>query len=182
MSNVFVLALDERVRKSAAIAREAAWELETLFSMIPEDARLREELRELYPGGTCYAWCLWANSTAGPAAWNSMEAGDLILGYRDRSILSAAFILSKICNPALTARLWARRPEEAPELICFTDKPREGAVPIVPQMHRYLDEEFAGFTQLRDSAVRAILADYGSLETFVHLCLRYDFPFSLRHS
>lgn len=182
MNNVFILALEERVEGRAVIVREAAWELETLFSKIPADRQFREELKKLYPGGTCYTWCLWDNGTGGPAAWHAMEAGDLILGYRNRSIISASFILLKTCDPALTARLWDRHPEEAPELICFTEKPHEGEVPVVPQMYRYLDEEYGGFTKLRDNNVRAILADYGSLETFVHLCLKYDFPFSLRHS
>lgn len=182
MNNVFILAPHERAGENAAIVKAVVWELGTLVSMIPDDTQFQEELKKLYPGGTCYAWCLWDNSTDGPAALDAMEVGDLLLCYRNRSILSAAFMLLKTGNPALTARMWGRLPEEAPEGICFTSKPHEGEVPVVPQMYRYFDEAYGGVMKLRDNNVRAILADYGSLETFVHLCLKYDFPFSLRHS
>ena len=182
MNNVFVLTLDEREGQQAATLRDAAWELETLFSMIPGTEEFREELRRLYPGGTCYAWCLWDVSKDMKAAWDGMEKGDLLLGYRNRSIMFASFILLKANGPFPALRLQDVHAEGSPEVICFTDKPHVGEVPIIPQMSRYLDEEYLGLTKLEDANVMNILSDYGSLDTFVHLCLRYDFPFSLRHS
>lgn len=109
-----------------------------------------------------------------------MTQGDLILEYRDGTILSASFLVAKKNDPLLAEKLWNG---DGPfGLLCFTDKPRVGDVPILPQMRRYLDGEYGDFTKLDADKVANIVADYGSLETFVNLCLRYDFPFSFRHS
>ncbi|MCK9229238.1 MAG: hypothetical protein M0Q23_00965 [Syntrophales bacterium] len=182
MSNVFILALDDRDGERTATVRDAAWELEKLFSMIPATMNFREALMQFYPRGICYAWCLWNAGTGWKAPWHGMEEGDLVLGYSNRSIMYAASILLKANGPFPAVNLPDGHPEGSPELIWFTDKPHVGEVPIVPQMSRYLGGEYLGVTKLEDANVRNILSDYGSLDTFVHLCLRYDFPFSLRHS
>ena len=64
----------------------------------------------------------------------------------------------------------------------FFNKPHVGEVPIVEQMLGYLDQEFSGFTRLNPEKCENILRAFGSLEIFVRLGLRYDFPFSFRHS
>ena len=46
----------------------------------------------------------------------------------------------------------------------------------------YLDQEYSGFTRLNPEKRETILNAFGSLEIFVRLGLRYDFPFNFRHS
>jgi hypothetical protein len=111
-----------------------------------------------------------------------MSENDLVLGYRNRSIVSAATVLMKIDHPSLAIALWGNQTEGPPRLMSFFDKPYVGEVPIVEQMLGYLDQEFSGFTRLNPEKCENILHAFGSLEIFVRLGLRYDFPFNFRHS
>jgi hypothetical protein len=181
MDNVFIVAVKEATGEKPEISREAVCELETLLPLIPLEP-LKEDLKRIYPYGTCYVRGVREQTGDRLATWSAMAAGDLVLGYRDRSIVSATFVFAKTNDPALAVHLWGGAPGGPFGLICFTDKPYLGEVPIIPQMDRYLDREYGDFARLDAGKVGNILSDYGSLETFVHLCLRYDFPFSFRHS
>jgi len=145
------------------------------------DSALAEVLRESYPDGACYAWGIREEPAGHRAAWEAMTPGDLVLGCSGRSIVSASYVLAKTDDPLLAARLWGDGGETF-RLICFTDRPQVGEVPIVPQMFRYLDPECRGFGILLPEKVRNILSDYGSFEIFLQLCLRYGFPFNFRHT
>ncbi|HOK07853.1 MAG TPA: hypothetical protein PK836_10545 [Syntrophales bacterium] len=116
------------------------------------------------------------------ALWEEMAPDDLILYYRDGAIVAAATVAATAHSPDLAVRLWPRDVSPPRALLCFTDRPHEGEVPIIPPMYRYLEREYRGLTRLQDERVGYILNDYGSFEVFTRLCLRYDFPFSLRHT
>jgi len=111
-----------------------------------------------------------------------MAPDDLLLGYRNGAILTASTVLYRTRNPVLADRLWGGTPERPFELMGFTGRPHVGEVPIVLQMLGYLDPDYRGFTRLGPEKCRAILNAFGSLEMFVRLGLRYDFPFNFRHS
>jgi len=182
MANAFVVSMGDRTAgERIGITLATRCELDAVLSRV-DDPSLIEDLRRSYPDGTCYAWAVPEKQGDNLAVWNAMAPGDLVLWYGNRSIVSASYVLAKTNDPALAAGLWRGRTEEPPGLICFTDKPHTGEVPIVPQMFRYLDPEFRGFARLASEKVGNILNDYGSFETFVQLCLMYDFPFSFRHS
>ncbi|NPU86259.1 MAG: hypothetical protein HPY65_17405 [Syntrophaceae bacterium] len=163
------------------MSKGAVRDLLTLSSLIHDEA-LFGDLKRSYPDETCYFWGIQERKGDNLATWNSMAAGDLVLGYHERSIVSASYVLVKTNNPTLAKELWGRDSEEPFGLICFTDKPHVGDVPIVPQMSRYIDPEYHGFVMLPPEKVGNMVGDYGSIETFVQLCLGYDFPFSLRHT
>lgn len=182
MSNVFIFPVsDAAAGEGTGMSKGAVCDKDTLSSLI-HDEMLCGDLQRSYPDGTCYLWGIEETKGDNLAIWSAMAAGDLVLGYRDRSIVSASYVLIKANNPQLAMKLWSRDSEEPFGLICFTDKPHVGEVPIIPQMSRYLDPEYNGFVMLPPEKVRNISSDYGSLEMFVQLCLGYDFPFSLRHT
>lgn len=114
------------------------------------------------------------------AVWEQMSAEDLLLYYVDGTIVAAANLVARVYCPEAAERLWSH--EASRSLLCFTDELYTGEVPIIPPMHRYLSEEYGGLTKLDNKRVRYILSDYGSFKVFTQLCLRYDFPFSLRHT
>ena len=182
MDNVFLFPADGggTARPDVTPAAEEGRELESLLPLI-RDENQREDLRRCHPDGRCYPWGV--RETGGNrSAWEMMAPGDLVLGCRDRSIVSAAFVRMKLHHPALAARLWGDPPGGPYALIVFSDRPHVGEVPIVPQMHGYLELDVRGFSRLDPEKRDRILRGYGSLETFVRLGLRYDFPFSFRHS
>jgi hypothetical protein len=181
MENVFMFSIEDGTAKANfGISVEKGYELEALLPFIHDEIEI-ENLRRFYPDGKCY---LWGVQERGDnfSIWNIMAQGDLVLGYRNRSIVSASYVLIKINNPSLADTLWNKNTDGPFRLICFMDHPYLGEVPIVPQMLRYLDQGCAGFTKLNPEKCENILSDYGSLETFVRLGLGYDFPFSFRHS
>jgi hypothetical protein len=181
MSNVFVILTDDAAAgRSTAVSRGAVRELGALLPLVRGDLPA-ESLKRLCPEGMCYAWGV-QETPANRALWETMAGGDLVLGYGERSIVSASYVIAKTNDPALAAALWGGDKGEPFDLLCFTDKPHVGEVPIVPQMLRYLDPEYRGFVKLPPEQVQNILHDYGSFEIFVSLCLRYGFPFSFRHS
>jgi len=111
-----------------------------------------------------------------------MAPDDLVLGYRRRAIVCASTLLMKGRYPALAVRLWGGHPGGSCELVGFVRQPHVGEVPIVEPMLGYLDRECSGFTRLDPAKCENILRAFGSLDVFVRLGLRYDFPFSFRHS
>ncbi len=181
MANVFIYpADDEAARTHFGIAEGKQHALERVLSLISDDAQA-ETLTRLYPDGECYIWGM-QDKGDNLSVWNVMAQDDLVLGYRNRTIVSASFVLMKVRNPSLAERLWGRSAEGPFELVCFSDKPHVGEVPIVEQMLGYLDLEYNGFTRLDPEKCRTILNAFGSLDIFVRLGLRYDFPFNFRHS
>jgi len=181
MANVFVFPLnDEGTGANVGVTLEEGFDLETLTPFIRGADRM-EQLRRHYPDGKGYIWGV-PETDDHIAIWNVMEEGDLVLGCHDHAIISAAFVLMKIRSPLLASRVWSERRGEPLGLMCFTSSPYAGKVSIVPQMRIYLDERWTGFAMLNSEKRDNILRDYGSFETFVRLCLGYDFPFSFRHS
>jgi hypothetical protein len=181
MANVFMYPLDDEAGSAqVGTTLETDCELETLLPFV-QDGILAEHLKRLYPDGKC---CVWGVPERDDhfSTWTIMAEGDLVLGCCDRSIVSAAYVLTKIRHPLLAARLWGERAERPFSLMFFTSEPYAGEVPIVPQMRIYLEQDVTGFTRLHSEKRDNILRDYGSFETFVRLGLGYDFPFSFRHS
>ncbi len=182
MANVFIVPIDdEAARENFAVTMKTGYELDTLAPLV-DDKNLMDRLRRHYPDGKCYAWGFPEGKGDNLGTWSAMAADDLVLGHLNCSIISASYVQLKINDPLLAAKLWGRNREDSRGLICFTDKPHLGEVPIVPQMFPYLDPEYKDFAELHPDKLGNIMRDYGSLEPFIHLCLRYDFPFSLRHS
>ncbi len=179
MANVFICPVDDETA-AFGMTLEVGCSLETLLPFIHDEGQ-KGVLGLLYPDGHCHVWGL-LDCGDNFSIWNAMVPEDLVLGYRDRTILSASTVLMKVRSPSLADRLWGRHEEGAFELMCFSDKPHVGEVPIVPQMLGYLDREFSGFSRLNPEKCRTILNAFGSLEVFVRLGLRYDFPFNFRHS
>jgi hypothetical protein len=179
MANVFIFSVDD-AKVNFGITIERGCELETVLPFIRDEIQV-ENLKHFYPDAKCYIWGVQERGD-NLSIWNIMAEGDLVLGYRNNLIVSALSVLMKTDNPSLAARLWSEHTEEPFRLMCFTDKPHLGEVPIVSQMLRYLEKDCRDFTKLNSEKCDNILQDYGSFETFVRLGLGYDFPFSFRHS
>ncbi|PKN69504.1 MAG: hypothetical protein CVU54_09185 [Deltaproteobacteria bacterium HGW-Deltaproteobacteria-12] len=181
MASVFIFSTEDATTRSCYnLASKKGHALETILPLIQENSRI-EYLRRIYPDGICYLWGA-RESEDNLSTWNLMDEGDLVLGWNNRLIVSASYVLMKVNHPLLATRIWNNRGKEPFSLICFMDEPHTGEVPIVSQMLRYLDQDFTGFTKLSSDKCDNITNDYGSLEVFVRLGLGYDFPSSLRHS
>ena len=181
MANVFIYPIEDETAKSRyGAAVEKGVELQTVSSWIRDEIQI-ENLRRCYPDGKCYAWGV-PDQGDNRSTWNAMSENDLVLGYRNRSIVSAATVLMKVDHPSLATALWGNNAEGPSRLMSFFNKPHVGEVPIVEQMLGYLDQEFSGFTRLNPEKRENILNAFGSLDIFVRLGLRYDFPFNFRHS
>jgi hypothetical protein len=181
MANVFIFPIaDPKAGTQAGVPAAEGFDMEAVQPFLREQSQT-DYLAQIYPDGKCYPWGA-RESGENASFWNAMAKDDLMLGCRNGSIVSAAYVWMKIRNPELGARLWSGPAGEPFSLICFTDEPQWGDVPIVPQMTGYLDREYGGFTKLASEKRDNILRAYGSFETFVRLCLHFDFPFSFRHS
>jgi hypothetical protein len=181
MANVFIYPIeDETASANHGKTVETGVELGTVLPWMRDEGQIAD-LRRCYPDGRCYVWGV-PDRGDNRSLWNAMSEDDLVLGYRNRSIVSAATVLIKLDSPSLATALWGNHTEGPPRLIIFFNKPHVGEVPIVEQMLGYLDQEFSGFTRLNPEKRENILNAFGSLEIFVRLGLRYDFPFNFRHS
>lgn len=181
MANVFIFSTDdETTRSSYDIATKKGHKLETLLPLIQEKDRI-EYLKRIYPDGICYVWGV-RETRENFSTWDFMEEQDLLLCFRNGSVVSTSYLLMKMNHPSLAERIWSENAGEPFGLMCFVDEPHTGEVPIVTQLFRYLDPDCRGFAKLDSEKRDHILSDYGSFETFVRLGLGYNFPFSLRHS
>ncbi|HTZ40291.1 MAG TPA: hypothetical protein VMB77_09045 [Syntrophales bacterium] len=181
IANVFIYAIDDEAAKTlVGIPMDKGHDLERVLPFIQNERHV-ERLKSFYPDGQCYLWGVQEKED-NLATWAMMVPDDLVLGYCNRAIMSAARVLMTANNPALAIELWGPIPGGPYGLLCFSDKPHVGEVPIVPQMLRYLDLDYEGFTRLDPEKCKHMVQDYGSLDVFVRLGLRYDFPFNFRHS
>lgn len=181
MANVFILADDDATTRSHFdISANREYELEAILPLVEEGGQ-REELKMIYPEGKCYFW--GAQESGGNLlTWRMMAKDDLVLGCRNHAIVFASYVLMTMKSPSLAGRLWGENAGAPFSLICFTDEPHLGDVPIIPQRSVYLDRDCRGFTCLNQEKCDKIVRDYGSFEVFVRLGLGLDFPFILRHS
>lgn len=178
MANVFVFCVhDEEARVEFEAAALRGYGLEDVLKSVRDDFQA-ESLRRYYPGGRCYAWGV-TDRGGNRSTWEFMAENDLVLAFYRGSIIAAAYVCLTMDEPRVAEAMWG---EGTSNLIWFSEKPYSGDVPVITQMDRYLDHDFTGFTRLDPVKCENILSDYGSFETFVRLCLKYDFPFSFRHS
>ena len=181
IANVFIYEIDDGAAKtSVGISLEKGHDLERVLTFIQNERHV-ERLKSFYPDGQCYLWGVQEKED-NLSTWSMMVPDDLVLGYRNRSIVSAARVLMTVKNHPLAAGLWGQEPGGPYGLLCFSDRPHVGEVPIVEQMTGYLDREYSGFAVLCPEKCKNILNAFGSLDVFVRLGLRYDFPFNFRHS
>ena len=184
MANVFIYSMEDETESAHfGSAFDRGVELGAVLPSIRDGVQI-ESLRRFYPDGTCYVWGV-PDRGDNRSTWNAISEDDLVLGYRNRSIVSAATVLMKIDNPSLATALWASQTEGPLRLMSFFNKPHVGEVPIVEQMLGYLDQEFSGFTRLNPEKRENILNAFGSLEIFVRLGLAVRFslqfpPFGVR--
>jgi hypothetical protein len=180
MADVFVISIDDAAKAWSGAAAYEGYALETVLDSVREGVHA-ESLRRYYPEGRCYIWAI-PDHRENRATWDLIHENDLMLAYCDGSIIAASYVFLTTDDPRLAEALWGDMAEGMSQLMCFCDKPHTGEVPLIPQMERYLDRNFTGFTRLDQEKCRNIMSDYGSFEVFVRLGLKYDFPFSFRHS
>lgn len=179
MADAFVFPIHEAEKAQFVLAAENGYELQSVLSCIGDKGQA-ESIKRCCASGRCYIWAV-PDRRENRSTWELISANDLLLAYSSGSIIAASHVLATLDDPSLAHMLWGTNEKGAP-LMCFTEKPYTGEVPLVEQMHRYIAPGFTGFTRLGPDRCSNILSDYGSFEIFVRLCLKYDFPFSFRHS
>ena len=181
MGNVFIFSLeDTNFRSTYGESMAKGFERKTISS-VQVDSGMGEDIPNLYPNGRYFFWGARKRKET-LAIWKEMATEDLVVGCGPGVVFSAAFILKKIDDPELAARIWSDSPEDPYRLLCFMEEPYLGRSPIVTQLFRYLGEDCRGFRKLPPEQSRYIKEDYGTLENFVRLALGFDFPVSLRHA
>ena len=129
MANVFICPIEGETEKAHySTAVETGVELETVSPWIRDEVQIAD-LRRCYPDGRCYVWGV-PDRGENRSTWNAMSENDLVLGYCNRSIVSAATVLIKVDSPSLATALWGNQTEGPPRLMSFFDKPHVGEVPI----------------------------------------------------
>lgn len=182
MENVFIFSvIDAATTENFKTSIENGYDLEEVLHFV-EDEIQKEKFREFYPDRKCYLWGEQEKNGANRSKWKTITEGDLLLGYREGLIVSTSYVLAKMDNPSLAIKVWGKYEEEPFRLMLFMTKPYLCKIKIVPQMFKYLDPEYTGFTQLNQENLKSIILHYGSLDEFTKFALGQDFPFSLRHS
>ena len=112
MANVFIYPVeDETAKAHYRAAVEKGVELQIVSPWIRDEAQIAG-LSRCYPDGTCYVWGV-PDRGDNRSTWNAMSEDDLVLGYRNRSIVSAATVLMKVDNPSLATALWGNHTRRA---------------------------------------------------------------------
>jgi len=181
MADIFIFTVgDTSARERFRLSMEAGHDLADLFPFIDDEVQ-RDKLQQLYPDNRCYLWGE-TEKNEGESEWERLSEGDLVLGYREGTIISVSYVLSKMNDPLLAQGLWSDCGGNTCGLLFFTTRPHICTTALVPQMFPYLDAEYYGFTRLGAEKLKNILAHYGSVDSFARLVFGQDFPFSLRHS
>jgi hypothetical protein len=183
MNNIFVYSVNDEpaMRRFTASVRNG-YDMEHLLPLI-EDSSHRDALQQLYRGEKCYLWGE-AEDHGGTtrSEWECMTERDLVLGYREQTIISVSRVVYKMSDPSLADHLWGNDEGSACSLIFFMTTPHLCNVTIVPRMFAYLDPPYDGLSHLGPDKLENIRTHYVSSEDFARLLFGQDFPASLRHS
>lgn len=182
MANVFIFTVnDTPARHRFRITVEEGYDLGQILPAIDYET-CRVTLQQAYTDNTCYLWGEAEKSGGTRSEWETMSEGDLILGYQENTIISVSHVLCKMDDPALANLIWSEHDGNSFRLIFFMTRPYLCNIRIAPQMFKYLDPTYNGFTRLGSEKLKNILAHYVSLDEFARLVFGQDFPASFRHS
>lgn len=131
------------------------------------DVNLQDRLRVKCTDGKCYLWGAQEKQGANRRTWEKMSENDLVLGYREKSICSAGFVIEKTDDPMLAEKIWGKYDEGSFRLIYFLTKPTICSV-SVSALSEYLGKEYRGFAQLNPEKTTQLLSDYSSFSNFIN--------------
>lgn len=172
MANIFLFtAANEDAKRNFQHTIKTGHALSDIFTL-GLDQNLLENLKSYYPDDNCFLWGA-QDSPNRRSTWNLMKEGDLVLGYRNLSIISAAFLIAKIDSPQLAEKIWGKYDNGPFQLAYFLTKPTLCNVPV-NSMKKYFGQEYRGFTRISSDNTQRILDDYGSFENFVQSRLVED--------
>jgi hypothetical protein len=114
---------------------------------------------------TASAYC-WGGRSGGQDEryFERMAVGDLILAYRARSIVAAAFLVDKLRNKSLGTSLWPDEQNRPYDFVYFFSEPQMVDQSIKP-LGRYFGQVYQGLRRLPSS--EGILEEFGSFKNFV---------------
>jgi 5-methylcytosine-specific restriction protein B len=130
------------------------------------DGQVAARLQAASVDGKAYLWGAQEKEGGNRKTWQKMSPDDLVLGYRERKIVSAAFLVAKVDSAGLAKQVWGPNGDEPFRLIYFLTKPRECNVPV-ERLSEYFASEYRGFTALPAEKAEKILKDYGTFGKFV---------------
>jgi hypothetical protein len=131
------------------------------------DVNLQDRLRVKCTDGRCYLWGAQEKQGANRRTWEKMSEDDLVLGYREKSICSAGFIIEKTDDSMLAEKIWGKYDEGPFRLIYFLSKPIICSVSVTA-LSEYLGKEYRGFAQLNPEKTTQLLNDYTSFNNFIN--------------
>lgn len=116
-----------------------------------------------------YAW----GATPGAqniTRWGSMNAGDHVLVYQDKTYTYYSKVVYKIHHPEMAVEFWGKDPEgNTWEYIYFLEKPNKFAKPIESiSLSKHLPSQYMGFSKIAVEKVQDIINNYGSLDNFIN--------------
>jgi hypothetical protein len=121
-------------------------------------------LRDAFPDGVVYCW---GGRSGGQDEhyFSLMAPGDLVLCYRDRRIVSYAYIVATLTSAKLGRFCWPDERVRPYDLVYFVSKPIDIDKPI-NQLSKYFGQMYQGLRRV--AGTDDIIRDYGSLQNFVN--------------
>jgi len=166
MANIFIFpCTDTQAQINFKHTIEKGYDVSGVLQYINSEDQ-QQKLLKAYPDGKCYLWGSQEKQGNNRSTWNTMSESDLVLGYRDKSIVSAAFVVTKIDSPELAEKVWGQYPDGPFRLIYFLTKPTLCEIRI-SSLSEYFGKEYHGFTKVRAEVVNKILNDYDSFKSFI---------------
>lgn len=166
MANIFIFAAGSPEAKiNFRKTIEEGYQLSEVLPFVQNDLH-REKLRRSYSDGKCYMWGSQEKQGSNRSTWNHMADGDLVLGYRNQSIISSSYVVAKIDSPELASKVWGEYEDGPYRLMYFLSKPRFCNIPV-SSMPEYFGQRYYGFTRVSEEKVKRIIDDFGSFDNFI---------------
>jgi len=124
-----------------------------------------------------YAWGFKAGKRLVNTLWRVIEPGDVAIGFFARHYRVAARVLAKVENENLANTVWPNRPglTDSWRLVVLLSTPHFIEVPASDVLP-YLPSEYRGAMCMNEGRLNRIVADFGTVENFVHqrLCPEFE--------
>lgn len=167
MANAFVFSCaNAAAQRHFADSVESGVQIGRIASVVG-NAEIIERLYAASEDGLSYCW---AGKSGGQDQiyWERMAIGDLILGYRQASIVSASFFIAKLKSAELAKLIWPDAIDPPYDLIYFFTKPEFFNQPIAG-LQDYFAKVYQGLRRLPTSD--KMVKDFGSFANFVREAL-----------
>jgi len=156
---------NDPARRNFARTIEQGVQLDKVLSRLT-DTDLRRKLQENAVEGRSFLWGSRVGQGRNLKIWGRMEEADIVLAYRDSSIVAVARVIGRLRSTELARDVWEGNDPDPFELIYLLAHPQICHVPVAG-LNWFFSEPHRSLKRIEDDRIQIVIDRYGSIDDFI---------------